>query len=159
MDIRSLSDDCKRTLNSIKRIKIDAEIYSSGIIYMPVPFWYKKYENNEFHMVICNLAYTEATGITLPAYRGQLDSALWPPDTAQAFSNNDFEVLKSRKEIAIQELSKSLRTGKEQYWVGRKYPLVIKSKVEGVYGHAIPFLKEDWDKLPEEIRSTIRKYI
>lgn len=135
--------------NRIKElIEMEREFYSL-FEDAPVPMWHKVYDSKSkrFFMDKVNDAYTDATGITPQAYRGQSDDAVWEDETAGVFYKNDAHVILVRHMLQIEELVLNPSTQTAQYAIGYKWPHIVGRKVLGIWGMANLFEKDVWESI------------
>lgn len=123
----------------------------------PVPAWLK-FVTKDSHLVMgmVNAAYTAATGISVTAYMGRPDHAIWTPGEAESFGAADKHVLKTGTAHRIAEKATNPRTGKDQYWVGWKWPYVYQDKIIGIWGMAEPYPDYFWDTFGADILKALK---
>ena len=154
-----IQERVEQTLRDLQGIAFEAGLFRDAFANSPTPTWYKEYRNGRFVMVAVNAAYTRLTGISLKAYRGQIDEAVWPAETAAQYSDNDQEVMRRRVMMRIAEPASNPITGEPEYWVGWKYPHIVKGECRGVFGKARPWPEDIWDALDDELKARIQSHI
>lgn len=115
----------------------------------PRPSWLKWVRGERLAIAYVNAAYTRETGISVAAYKGREDRTLW--GDAQDFGEADRTVVQKRRPVRITELAPNPLTGRDQYWIGWKWPYIVRGSVVGVWGSAVPVDREFYDKHKDTI--------
>lgn len=151
-----MNPDHEFLLRRIEDLLENEEAYLSFFMDNPVPSWHKSIDGDRLVMDIVNPAYTAYTGISMGAYKGREDRAVWGQQVGETFSDNDRKVLETRTRVAIEELTLIPNSGKEVVWVGWKWPRFDQEgRIIGIWGSAIPYDKEIWDNM-SHFRSQLR---
>ena len=154
--LQNLREKINETIEALENISNRSHLFLHLIKSCPIPAWYKEYVDGKFYLVLVNPAFTRVTGITLPAYSGQHDSAVFSADDAQTFQHSDMEAVTRRRDILIEENATSPLTGAPIVWVGRKSPRFRDSAVIGVAGFAYPFPADLWNSLPPDTKDIFK---
>ena len=110
------------------------------------PKWLKWYYEGKLFMGRVNKAYTRATGISLPAYRGEPDSKLWGNEAGEMLNDNDQEVINSRLPLQAFEPLTNPRTKIDEVWMVIKEPYLEGDRVLGTWGKGWPIPAQTfWD--------------
>jgi hypothetical protein len=113
----------------------------------PIPTWIKFLaENNRLVMGLVNSAYTRATGISITAYMGKPDDAVWTSGEHEEFGKTDSLVVKTGTAHRVAEKAIHPITKKSQYWIGWKWPYVHHEAIVGVVGCAESVSEEFWNQ-------------
>lgn len=81
------------------------EALEDFITHFPIPAWFKQWnpETQEFVMVAINIHYEQFYGVTRAKYKGSTDFDIYPQALAQAYYENDLDVLVDRKDELFTE--------------------------------------------------------
>ncbi len=148
-----LGRDLDMVLDRVQHLLDTEDQHSSYFDENPWPSWLKWVSKGAMLMGRVNAAYTRATGITVRAYAGETDQAVWGDEVA--FNEYDREVIQKRVKIPIAEHAKNPMTGELQVWVGWKWPYIVRGQVVGVWGKAVPVPKALYDNYEELIEFII----
>ena len=78
-------------------------------------------------------------------------------DTAgEGFNEADLAVIRKRTPVRIAELAENPLSGEMEYWVGWKWPYIVRGKVVGVWGRALPIRQEVYEEHEELIQKLLR---
>jgi hypothetical protein len=111
----------------------------------PVPTWIKFLtKDDRLVMGMVNASYTLATGISVTAYLGKPDNAVWVAGEPEEFNVNDRAVIRTGMPQRTAEKAVNPRTKKVQIWVGWKWPYIYHGRVIGVVGCAEGFNEDFW---------------
>lgn len=154
-DSVSLSSAHYAVLERLDHLRKSEQLFHGAWEDNPRPCWYKWVRGGQLVMGRVNAAYTQATGITVEAYKGEEDDSLW--HGKHAFNEADREVVRSRVRVKIAELATNPLTGKVQYWVGWKWPQIERGEVVGIWGEAISVPQEIYDEFRELIDFVVFK--
>jgi len=147
-----------KLLRMLRRMKVNSDIFTESFMNDVRPRWYKVYKDGEFRMIIVNRAYTQKTGITLPAYYMRNDDDLWDDNTAQQFNDSDNAAVNKRTRIMAEEIIINPLTNTHETWVVFKTPRFDPKdgKVIGVHGQAQPWETSLWETVPRDIKNAIK---
>ena len=125
---------------------IEAERERSSFFYdNQFPCWLKIIQGDRLIMDKVNAAYTRETGVTPSAYLGEEDHKVWGPHTGEHFNEFDKIVVETKGPVQSIEFATNPLNGLEQVWIGWKWPYFYKGEIVGIWGCAIPVLKEVYD--------------
>lgn len=125
----------------------------------PVPTWFKfRTKEDRLVMGMVNAAYTRATGISVTAYVGRPDDAIWTTGEPEEFSTIDRHVIRTGSPSRIAEKAINPKNKKTQYWVGWKWPYVYQKEIIGVVGSAESFTEEFWVQHGAAVLKAIGEY-
>lgn len=81
------------------------EVLEDFVNHFPLPAWVKVWrpETQEFVMVAINGYYADFYGVTEARYKGSTDFDVWPQELAQAYYENDLDVLVDRNDELFTE--------------------------------------------------------
>ena len=150
-----LKHDLDTVLKRLQHLIDTEDRYQSLFDENPRPIWLKWVTPGALLMGKVNAAYTRATGITVRAYSGETDKTLWGDD--QTFNEADKEVINTRMRVKIAERANNPLTHKPEVWVGWKWPYIVRGKVVGIWGEAIPVPVEVYDEFRDLIDYVVYK--
>lgn len=155
--VRAAHSHKKDTMLNRMQELIDIEhMFQSLFEHNPAPVWLKWVRHDHLLMGFVNAAYTKATGISLEAYKGERDKVLWGDTAGEGFNEADLAVIRKRTPVRIAELAENPLSGEMEYWVGWKWPYIVRGKVVGVWGRALPIRQEVYEEHEELIQKLLR---
>lgn len=143
---------------AIERVKLLKETESQHQSFWndnPFPAWLKWVRDGKVVMGKVNQAYTAATGITVRAYEGEEDSAIWGEGIG--FNKADREVICTRARVQIAEQGRNPLSHIDEVWCGWKWPEMRNGEVVGIWGKAVPIPKPVYDEFEELVHFIIFK--
>lgn len=134
------ADTINNLQNRLNKQELHLITLDSSHFNHPWPSWIKDVEGN---IIFINKSYEEIflkpRGFSRFDYVGKTDYAVWPKEIADAFSENDRTVKRTKERWeGIEKVGTN--GSSEDYWI-IKYPIIYNREVIGVAGMSVPVNK------------------
>ena len=143
-EVEQTNLDCQTEINKL-RSELQREFNHGAVLesfyeYAPIPVWFK---DTTSRMYFINRSYEREWGVPQMKYRGATDYEVWPKAVADAFKENDRQVIESRKGFITTEMvpNDPENPTKVREWVIYKFPVYKDGEIIGVGGiasHKLP---------------------